>query len=85
MLAAHGWEAAGRELGARAARGDWGGMAECITDEMLAVYATVGTWDELPAMLRRKYDGVIDRLGFYALPGLLDAGATRALVAALRG
>ena len=53
---------------------------------MLDVYAVQGTWDEIPGLLKQKYAGLIDRLAFYALPGVLptDPGERRALFTALR-
>ncbi len=85
VLDAHGWGDASRQLGERAARGDWTGMADLITDEMLAEYAVTGTHDELPGLLHAKYDGVIDRLAFYAMPGMLGGeDGLRALIATLR-
>jgi hypothetical protein len=61
-------------------------MGSLITDEMLDVYAVQGRWDELPGLLKKKYDGLIDRLGFYALPGVLpsDPDQRRELFMALR-
>jgi hypothetical protein len=41
-------------------------MASLITDEMLDVYAVTGTYDEIPSLLKKKYAGIIDRLGFYS-------------------
>jgi probable F420-dependent oxidoreductase len=66
VLEAHGWGETCYRLSEKAAKGDWGGMASLITDEMLEVYAVQGTYDELPALIKKKYHGVIDRLGFYA-------------------
>ncbi len=66
VLEAHGWGETCYRLNEKAAKGEWGGMASLITDEMLEVFAVEGTYDEIPALLRKKYDGVIDRLGFYA-------------------
>jgi probable F420-dependent oxidoreductase len=87
VLDAHGWGETCDRLSEKAAQGDWGGMASLITDEMLDVYAVQGTWDELPGLLKKKYDGLIDRLAFYALPGVLppDPDRRRELITALRG
>jgi hypothetical protein len=86
VLEAHGWGETCNRLSEKAASGDWGGMASLITDEMLDVYAVQGTWDEIPGLLKQKYTGLIDRLAFYALPGVLpaDPGERRALFTALR-
>jgi hypothetical protein len=40
-------------------------MANLITDDMLEVYATTGTWSEIAGRLKARYDGLLDRLGFY--------------------
>lgn len=85
VLEAHGWGELSAQLNAKARQGDWSGMAALVSDEMLEVYATVGTWDELPALLRARYAGVVDRLAFYALPGVMDdPGLRRAVMTALR-
>jgi probable F420-dependent oxidoreductase len=86
VLETHGWGDVADELSVRAARGDWQGMASLITDEMLAVYAIEGTYDEVPELVRRKYAGLIDRVSFYALPTLerSDPAAWRRLMDACR-
>ena len=85
VLEAHGWGETCIRLNEKAAKGDWGGMASLITDEMLDVYAVQGLVDDLPALIKKKYTGVMDRLGFYVLPGVLgDEGQRRALVAAIQ-
>jgi len=66
VLEAHGWGETCYRLNEKAAKGDWTGMASLITDEMLDVYAVTGTYDEIPALLHKKYNGIIDRLGFYS-------------------
>jgi len=85
VLDTHGWGETSQKLNERAAKGDWTGMADLITDEMLEVYAVEGTWDQVPALLREKYEGLIDRLAFYVSvrPGAEDE-RWRRLVAALR-
>ena len=87
VLETHGWGEASARLGEKAAKGDWGGMAALITDEMFAEYALAGTYDEMPALLRQKYAGRIDRLSFYTLPGAggAEAEAWARLLMAVRG
>jgi probable F420-dependent oxidoreductase len=85
VLEAHGWGETCLQLNEKAAKGDWGGMASLITDEMLDVYAVQGLVDDLPDLIKKKYTGVMDRLGFYVLPGVLgDESQRRALVAACK-
>ena len=40
-------------------------MADLITDEMLDVYAVTGTRDDVADKLKKKYDGLLDRVAFY--------------------
>jgi len=86
VLEAHGWGEVGRQLNRQAAQGDWQGMARAITDEMLEVYAVTGAPDDIPAMLRARYDGLLDRIAFYVpyQPGQHDA-RWRTFVRALNG
>jgi probable F420-dependent oxidoreductase len=75
VLEQHGWGDTCQRLNEKAAKGDWGGMASEITDEMLEVYAVTGTYDEIGEKVRRKYDGILDRVAFYLpfVPGRDDA------------
>jgi probable F420-dependent oxidoreductase len=65
VLEAHGWGDTQNQLNDMTRKGDWAGMANLITDEMLDVYALTGTWDEIPAKVKSKYDGLLDRVAFY--------------------
>jgi probable F420-dependent oxidoreductase len=65
VLEAHGWGETCYRLNDRAAQGDWAGMPELITDEMLEVLAVEGPFDEIPMLLKRKYEGIVDRLAVY--------------------
>lgn len=81
----HGWEDVPARLNERSTKGDWVGMADEITDEMLDVLAVTGTYDEIGAKVRDKYRGYLDRLTFYFpfRPG--DGLPWRAWQEALRG
>src|SRR5215831_16307062 len=87
VLEAHGWGDTAARLNEKAAKGDWGGMASLITDEMLDVYAVQGTYDEIPGLLRKKYGEVMDRIGFYVPMGAggTDETTWRDLISACRG
>jgi probable F420-dependent oxidoreductase len=85
ILEAHGWGDTCLRLNEKAAKGDWAGMASLITDEMLEVYAVQGLVRDIPDLIKKKYTSVMDRLGFYTLPGVLgDEAERRALIAACR-
>ncbi len=65
VLETHGWGSVADRLNEKAARGDWSGMANEITDEMLEVYAVTGTWRDIGEKVRKRYDGLLDRVAFY--------------------
>ena len=61
----HGWTETSARLGKMARRGEWAEMPSLITDEMLDEMALSGTWAELPGKLQARYDGLLDRTGYY--------------------
>lgn len=65
VLEAHGWGETCYRLNEKAAKGDWTGMAEEITDDMLEVFAVSATWDALADRVTAKYNGILDRVSFY--------------------
>lgn len=73
VLAAHGWEAVTAELHHKSLEGDWKGMAALVTDEMLDVFATFGTWNEIGRKLRERYAGLLDRISLYSVRGISPA------------
>ncbi|MBF6567831.1 MAG: TIGR03617 family F420-dependent LLM class oxidoreductase [Candidatus Binataceae bacterium] len=65
VLDVHGWGEVATRLNQLAAKGDWNAMAAAITDEMLDTYTVTGTFDEIGAKVRSRYDGLLDRIAFY--------------------
>jgi alkanesulfonate monooxygenase SsuD/methylene tetrahydromethanopterin reductase-like flavin-dependent oxidoreductase (luciferase family) len=65
VLDLHGWGDVCLRLSEKATKGEWGTMAKEITDEMLAEFAVTGAPDEVPDMLKAKYDRLLDRVMFY--------------------
>jgi probable F420-dependent oxidoreductase len=65
VLAAHGWEGVTAQLHRKSVEGDWKGMADLITDEMLDTYAVTATYDNLHARIMERYRGLLDRTGLY--------------------
>jgi len=52
------------------ARGDFAGMASAIDDEVLAEFAVLADdWDDAARQIKKRYDGLLDRVGVYALRG----------------
>lgn len=87
VLEAHGWGDTCQRLNEKAAQGDWTGMASLITDEMLAEYAVEGLYADVPDLLKRRYTGVLDRIGFYTPFGMggVPGGVWKEIVQGLRG
>ena len=79
VLETHGWADISGKLNAKAAAGDWAGMAKEITDEMLEEFCISGPIDEIGKKLRARYDGLLDRVSLYLpfRPGENDAGLKR--------
>ncbi len=61
----HGWEETAYQLSKMARKGEWDAMPSLITDEMLSEMAISGTWSELPRVAMDRYDGLLDRIGYY--------------------
>jgi len=86
VLAAHGWADLMPRLHRKSVEGDWSGMAELITDEMLAAFAVEAPLDGLADALRGRYTGLLDRLApYFPLETRAERGQIEALAGALRG
>ncbi len=65
VLELHGWDDLIPELNALLRRNKWDEMHTLISDDMLERFAVVAQPDELPYKVRERYDGLLDRIGFY--------------------
>ena len=65
VLAAHGWQDLTPKLHRKSVEGDWQGMADLVTDEMLDTYAVTATYDNLRAKIEERYAGLLDRTALY--------------------
>ncbi len=70
----HGWGGVAETLSAHAAKGAWAEMPMLITDEMLGEFCLVADERDLAGQLRKRYDGIADRLTLYTpfVPGERD-------------
>jgi probable F420-dependent oxidoreductase len=70
----HGWADVAEKLSAHAAKGEWMEMPMLITDEMLNEFAVVTEENNLADELKKRYDGIVDRLTLYTpfVPGERD-------------
>jgi len=82
ILDVHGWGEVNERLGALAARGKWDEMSALVTDEILNEVAIVAPYDELPARIKAKYAGVLDRVALYTPFAVEEADRWRALMRA---
>ena len=63
--------------------GKWKEMGELVDDEMLNAFAVVGPIDTVVTKLRERWDGLLDRLSFYA-PYDIEPDELTKLIAALK-
>jgi probable F420-dependent oxidoreductase len=70
----HGWASVAEKLSAHAARGEWAEMPMLITDEILNEFCLVTEEGKLAEELKKRYDGLADRLTLYLpfIPGEKD-------------
>jgi hypothetical protein len=83
VLDLHGWGDLQTELNILSKEGKWDEMAGLIDDDVLQTFAVVADMDDLAAAVRRRTDGIVDRLSFYALP-TFDEDARAQFLADLR-
>ena len=81
VLAQHGWEDLGDRMAVLAREGRWAEMADAVPDALLEAVAVVSTIDELADRVKARYDGLLDRVGYYYpfVPGEREALWQRAL------
>lgn len=65
VLDAHGWGELHVELNALSKQGRWAEMIDLIDDDVLQTIAICGTPKEVASELKRRFDGVADRVAFY--------------------
>jgi len=70
----HGWSGVAEQLSVHAAKGEWAEMPMLITDEMLNEFCLVTDEDKLADDLKKRYEGIADRLTLYTpfVPGEKD-------------
>lgn len=75
VMALHGWSDQAETLSSLAARGKWSEMPAVINDDMLAVFTTIASSDDLAARLKERYHEIADRLNLYMpfVPGERDS------------
>ena len=74
VMELHGWADVAEKLSAHAAKGEWMEMPMLITDEMLNEFAVMTEENKLADELKKRYEGIADRLTLYTpfVPGEKD-------------
>jgi probable F420-dependent oxidoreductase len=65
VLEMHGWSDLAERLTKMIRENRWNEMWTEISDEMMNAIAVVGTPDELPYKVKERYEGLLDRVGYY--------------------
>ncbi|MFQ5933461.1 MAG: TIGR03617 family F420-dependent LLM class oxidoreductase, partial [Dehalococcoidia bacterium] len=67
VLDVHGWGHLTDQLHQMSLNGEWKGMIDLITDEMVETFSTIGTYEEITEAIRTRFGGWATRTGL-ALP-----------------
>lgn len=65
VMEMHGWLDLHQQLNAMSREGRWYEMGDLISDDILETFAVVALEDELPHAVRERYEGLLDRVGYY--------------------
>lgn len=79
----HGLEELGLKLHKLSVEGKWDQLAAQVSDDVVRLFAAVGTYADLPAAIEARYGGVVDLLRL-ELPPATDPGVARELVQDIR-
>jgi hypothetical protein len=66
VMDTNGWSGVAETLSKHAAKGEWAEMPMLITDEMLSEFCLVTDEDKLTDELKKRYEGIADRLTLYS-------------------
>jgi probable F420-dependent oxidoreductase len=83
VLELHGLGDLAKKLNKLVRNGDWGKLAAQIPDDVLDLFAAVGTFDQLPEKVAARFGGIADTIGL-EFPPQSNAAAVSALVEKLR-
>ena len=70
VLELHGWQSLCARLHEMSKAGRWKEMPAQVTDEVVRAFAAVGTYDELPAEIERRFGGLTDSIELKFPPGV---------------
>jgi probable F420-dependent oxidoreductase len=65
VMELHGWGDVCDRLHEHSVNGEWNKMTKEVTDEVLDEFVVEGTWNQIGKILRRRYEGLADRVRLY--------------------
>ncbi|MAU12011.1 MAG: LLM class F420-dependent oxidoreductase [Anaerolineaceae bacterium] len=65
VLDIHGWGDFGEAMNRLTKEGKWDEMWQHVPDDILNTFAVVAAPEDLPYAVRERYDGLLDRVGYY--------------------
>jgi probable F420-dependent oxidoreductase len=65
VMELHGWGDICNRLHEQSINGEWNRMTSEVTDEVLGEFVVEGTWKGIGEILRRRYEGLADRVRLY--------------------
>lgn len=65
VMEMHGWLDLHKQLNTMSREARWFEMGELISDDMLNEFAVVASVNELPHAVKERYEGLLDRVGYY--------------------
>jgi probable F420-dependent oxidoreductase len=65
VMELHGWGDVCDRLHDLSMKGEWDRMPAEVTDDILDEFVVDGSWDEVGGILRRRYNGLVDRVRLY--------------------
>lgn len=83
ILELHGWGDLQPELNALSKAGKWDEMGTLIDDDVLAAFALIAPPEEIPAAMRERFDGAVDRIRVY-LPYEPDPDVTPRILSSFK-
>ncbi len=65
VMELHGWGELADRLSALARSGGWAEMGSLVGDDVLREFAVIAPPDELAQAVKARYEGLLDRIGYY--------------------
>ncbi len=65
VMELHGWGDVCEKLHELSVKGEWERMTSQVGDKMLSEFIVEGEWEAIGGMVRKRYDGMVDRVRMY--------------------